>query len=176
MLNAAREQTTTLCNGYEHFETRRGKHASRTSAIRTTGWMERDENALNGSAFRLEQAAISTNAFSATKAKTSSDPAVAEKQKKLANIFAPPTNIMFMGDFQAARQVSASYPRCFFLFFLVNFNWRRQKEEDGVLHLGVQIDKPRSMFFFYLSSLPLMDTRGGGGAFLQMCFCTPYSL
>ncbi|CAN0088094.1 unnamed protein product, partial [Hapterophycus canaliculatus] len=50
------------------------------------------------------QAALAPNAFSASKGKTSSDPADAEKQKKLANMFAPPTNIMFMGDFQTARQ------------------------------------------------------------------------
>lgn len=36
---------------------------------------------------------------------TSSDPKVAEKHKKLASMFSPPTSIMFMGDFQAARQV-----------------------------------------------------------------------
>eukprot|EP00752_Nemacystus_decipiens_P004966 g4518.t1 len=50
----------------------------------------------------------SGHAFSAGKlGKTSSsDPKVAEKEKKLANMFSPPTSIMFMGDFQAARQAA----------------------------------------------------------------------
>ena len=48
----------------------------------------------------------SRSAFSAGKnGGTSSDPKVAAKQKRLANMFSPPTRIMFMGDFQAARQV-----------------------------------------------------------------------
>lgn len=38
-------------------------------------------------------------------ARPSSSSATSEKQRKLANMFAPPTSIMFIGDFQAARQV-----------------------------------------------------------------------
>ncbi|CAB1116759.1 unnamed protein product [Ectocarpus sp. CCAP 1310/34] len=53
------------------------------------------------------QAALASNPFaSAAKGKRPSDPAAAEKQKKLASIFSPPTDIMFMGDFQAARQAA----------------------------------------------------------------------
>ncbi|CAN0409967.1 unnamed protein product [Ectocarpus fasciculatus] len=53
------------------------------------------------------QAALASNPFSsAAKGKRPSDPAAAEKQKKLANMFSPPTDIMFMGDFQSARQAA----------------------------------------------------------------------
>lgn len=55
------------------------------------------------------KAALASNPFASTaKGKRPSDPAAAEKQKKLANMFSPPTEIMFMGDFQAARQVCAA--------------------------------------------------------------------
>ncbi|CAN0291872.1 unnamed protein product, partial [Ectocarpus fasciculatus] len=53
------------------------------------------------------KAALASNPFSsAAKGKRPSDPAAAEKQKKLANMFSPPTDIMFMGDFQSARQAA----------------------------------------------------------------------
>eukprot|EP00903_Cladosiphon_okamuranus_P012492 g11697.t1 len=47
-------------------------------------------------------------AFSVDKdgAGRSSDPQIAEKQKKLATMFSPPASIMFMGDFQSARQAA----------------------------------------------------------------------
>ncbi|CAM9179295.1 unnamed protein product [Ascophyllum nodosum] len=42
----------------------------------------------------------------------SHNPATADKQKKLANMFSPPNKIMFMGDFQAARQAAKLQKKC----------------------------------------------------------------
>lgn len=47
-----------------------------------------------------------SHSFAIREGKLSSEPAAAEKQRKLAAMYAPPTDIMFVGDFQAARQAA----------------------------------------------------------------------
>ncbi|CAM9333923.1 unnamed protein product [Laminaria digitata] len=47
-----------------------------------------------------------SNAFAAKGGDRSSNSAVNEKHRKLAYMFSPPTELMFMGDFQAARQAA----------------------------------------------------------------------
>lgn len=50
-----------------------------------------------------------SHSFAIREGKLSSEPAAAEKQRKLAAMYAPPTDIMFVGDFQAARQVCCGH-------------------------------------------------------------------